>query len=774
MNQGEAKEIVQRLNYGIVFKPEVDMFMAQEEWLHTFQIPIPRRLGTPNVGSCHRDNDTCFLINQALLQIMVIRTETALRINNTVNTIRKLVPETKVDKSRSARSLLPFIGHLSKSLFGLATEKDIDTLAKHINALTRRTEGLSEVLSQHGTHFSSYIKASNKRMDNLMAGIHQNEMAIDYIQTKVDSVASNLRDLFLRMNTRLITHLEHSNRLNNEIEEMKLGLLDLVKGKLSPLLIQPEVIASTLHGIQRLLNQKYPGFHLACKTVQEIYQSGKFLYTRNNSNIYVTIKFPLTYQQHPLTVYRIISVPVPINETSEHATHLLNLPKFLVISHDSEYYATLSQEDLSSCTGGSSTYCTLNQALTPATTPSCEYGLFANNKVTVNSHCDFRFVHNQISQKVIELNPNTILLYRTPVLSLECGSGQKMVSGCDFCIMKFPCMCSVTTTQFYLQPRLTGCQNETRNITKLHPLNLALLQQFFDPAVIKHIYADTAFLRPVNISTPAFKIYKHKMSNILADDMKGHLSLKRMADKAKNDETIFKTLSEPLLEGELSLNTSWPDINAILIFISSTLTISSVVVMVWMYFKIQKLSMTVLMLQQMQMADAMSTLPSFIYKQVQNNDLSNTQTYFNLALSWNHAIFLLISLILILVIVILIKLNRQVKYDAPWLYVEIASQEQCLLIPVIRLPMCPAECKFHLPSTISNLLISGTKLSPQMSISWPNFSVTSIQNGQNMLVPENFDISFIHAYKLKKLLNKPFFVHMYVVHNGFLKQIEGK
>ena len=156
MNQGEAKEIVQRLNYGIVFKPEVDMFMAQEEWLHTFQIPIPRRLGTPNVGSCHRDNDTCFLINQALLQIMVIRTETALRINNTVNTIRKLVPETKVDKSRSARSLLPFIGHLSKSLFGLATEKDIDTLAKHINALTRRTEGLSEVLSQHGTHFSSY------------------------------------------------------------------------------------------------------------------------------------------------------------------------------------------------------------------------------------------------------------------------------------------------------------------------------------------------------------------------------------------------------------------------------------------------------------------------------------------------------------------------------------------------------------------------------------------------------------------------------------------
>ena len=38
-----------------------------------------------------------------------------------------------------------------------------------------------------------------------------------------------------------------------------------------------------------------------------------------------------------------------------------------------------------------------------------------------------------------------------------------------------------------------------------------------------------------------------------------------IADKAKNDEVIFQALSEPLLEGELSLNTLWPDIDAILI-----------------------------------------------------------------------------------------------------------------------------------------------------------------------------------------------------------------
>ena len=76
----------------------------------------------------------------------------------------------------------------------------------------------------------------------------------------------------------------------------------------------------------------------------------------------------------------------------------------------------------------------------------------------------------------------------------------------------------MTTTQLYLHPRLTACQTITRNITKLQPLNLALLQEFFDSSVTEHIYADTIFVTPLNVSTPAFKIYKHEMHEVLADD----------------------------------------------------------------------------------------------------------------------------------------------------------------------------------------------------------------------------------------------------------------
>ena len=109
-----------------------------------------------------------------------------------------------------------------------------------------------------------------------------------------------------------------------------------------------------------------------------------------------------------------------------------------------------------------------------------------------------------------------------------------MITGCAFCLMQIPCLCSVTPTQFYLKPRLTACMNEMSNATKVHQVNLALLQEIFDSSLTEHIYADTIFEKPLNVSTPAFKIYDHEMNQVLADGAKSHLNLQKMADKAKS------------------------------------------------------------------------------------------------------------------------------------------------------------------------------------------------------------------------------------------------
>ena len=63
----------------------------------------------------------------------------------------------------------------------MATTDDVNTLSRHINVLSKRTNELGMALTQHGAYFSSYIRSANKRMDNLMKGVEDNEIAIIYI-----------------------------------------------------------------------------------------------------------------------------------------------------------------------------------------------------------------------------------------------------------------------------------------------------------------------------------------------------------------------------------------------------------------------------------------------------------------------------------------------------------------------------------------------------------------------------------------------------------------
>lgn len=164
---------------------------------------------------------------------------------------------------------------------------------------------------------------------------------------------------------------------------------------------------------------------------------------------------------------------------------------------------------------------------------------------------------------------------------MECAKQHHMIKGCDFCIINMPCQCSVMTNDIYLPARLTSCHNHTKNMTVLHPFNIVLLQEFFDNSEIQNVLADTTYANPLNVTIPNFKMYRHKMRQVLADDSNAHLSLKKMADQAKQVSVIFQSLAEPLLDGQLNIQSEWPDSNAILIFVTMGTTIASSLLMFW-------------------------------------------------------------------------------------------------------------------------------------------------------------------------------------------------
>lgn len=113
--------------------------------------------------------------------------------------------------------------------------------------------------------------------------------------------------------------------------------------------------------------------------------------------------------------------------------------------------------------------------------------IYANDKNLLKSLCNFRYIQSIIEPIILKLNPKSLLLYHTPLLSMQCLQEHKMVPGCDFCIFKLPCRCSVSTNNFYFAPRLANCHKNNDNVTILHPINLALFQHFFNTEFVNKL-----------------------------------------------------------------------------------------------------------------------------------------------------------------------------------------------------------------------------------------------------------------------------------------------
>ena len=269
---------------------------------------------------------------------------------------------------------------------------------------------------------------------------------------------------------------------------------------------------------------------------------------------------------------------------------------------------------MNNCVGEKPIYCKTNFPLIPVTTKSCLLALFANDKDQVISKCDFRFVHDIIQPNVIKISSHSVVLYRTSFVAMECANDHKMVKGCDFCIFSIPCKCSISASTFYIAPRLAGCHLHDNSTTIMYPVNLALLQHFFDASFVKNIFTDT-FQTAVNVSIPNMKIFSHDISDVIAGDRKAHLSLSKLAKATKNDAVIFQSLSEPLLDGTITLDDNWPSVDNIIIYCSIGMIILLTIVSFGVVLKLRKVAIILATLQHSKSSTAMVTkVPSFIYE----------------------------------------------------------------------------------------------------------------------------------------------------------------
>jgi hypothetical protein len=143
--------------------------------------------------------------------------------------------------------------------------------------------------------------------------------------------------------------------------------------------------------------------------------------SRQDSTLTITLQFPLAITRSKLTIYRIFSLLMKVDDNNQHASFIQNLPKFIAYHADEpwflefDYLPHLEQEIYDIAQNPT--------ALHHKSTPTCALALIELSREHIHKHCQFVIKPFAAKPNVLALGRGQILLQFIDEYTLECQNG---------------------------------------------------------------------------------------------------------------------------------------------------------------------------------------------------------------------------------------------------------------------------------------------------------------------------------------------------------------
>ena len=763
----KGKPLENRLNYGTVFKPMPDMYSTSEHWKHTFIIDL--KLNVFQDDAFPKCNCTEFI--SVARHLSDIHNDTFAYISTVTKHILNIIPNVRKPFSRNRRSLLPFVGKIASGLFGLATASDVQKIADNLNALHRNNRKLDAVFEHRAAKMSSFMLASNERLSNAFKGIRENHEMIEHMELNFESFAETFAEKQSWLFTKIIDQTYNYNMIRQNYQNLFIGFNNLLQGQLSPLIIDRSQLNKALDLINYSILKHRPNFKLLHKSPAFYYTHSDFALHKSDHALLITVKFPISSQAQPFNLFEVINFPVPVNNSVLHATAIKGLPSY--IAFNGEYYISLSSEIINDCDKSKTLVnCHVNFPLKPLSKPDCAMSIFTSNKTSTKANCNFEYVPNALRTTFRQLNQTHFLAVNNSHTSITCKDNSYSLAKCHFCLIQIPCNCTVQTDEFAIPERHTDC-HFNQGFTTLHPVNLILLQHFFDEKAIADIHPNSTYSEPLNITLKHFKIYEHEFQSVIANDDQVNLNLQKVIASAKEDSIIYSNLAEPYLDNFSTYQDNSYSLAIILSSISLTFTIVLILALFLIYKKYSRILAPIIASQIVQNTSA-ANLPSFHYTQkteiltsTAKSPIEHFHTHF---MDFNE--YALLFLVIIILVFVVIRKFRSFK--RPQLYIEISNDEHSVFFPVMSLPRFVQNCKFIGDPTKLQMDISCNGISPAVKVNWSHMYIKTSDLAEAEFPPNSVKVDIITAYRLRKLLigKSRTTIQLWIEHNNFCIPID--
>ena len=210
---------------------------------------------------------------------------------------------------------------------------------------------------------------------------------------------------------RIFSVKTQATSIQNHLENIEIGLYNLLKNQLTPHLIRFETIQKGLEKLRNTVVQK--GYLLATYDANEALQLQSSFVSMTNGSIYAILHIPVYKSVSTLYIYKYI--PLPIASNGEGSTMIIEPDqRYIAVSLKDELHIELRDFDLEhQCMFIKDTFFCKGTVLKKGSTNSCLHALYKNELDRIGETCPVNLFN--ADEYVTQLNSTTFVVYgKTP------------------------------------------------------------------------------------------------------------------------------------------------------------------------------------------------------------------------------------------------------------------------------------------------------------------------------------------------------------------------
>ena len=379
---------------------------------------------------------------------------------------------------RNRRGAINFIGSIAHSLFGVATDDQINTLNDKLHNLDSLTEKERRLLNIHSQILNVTLH------DLLKVQQSVNKLQIFTIVTK--DIIRKLEDKLLETehHLMLLQTLMHVHLALNTISvnhvNLKIGIQELMEGTVSSHIITNEKLMSLLHDVSINTNELL--FPLRPEFLRLHRTAIKVVYERDTIN-QLTFYFliPLKNDIHEtFHVFHMTSLPYKVNDTNSFISHVPSHKYFVISQTRRTYFMT---NDFPLCSQYNALLiCPPNSPLYSTTVDSCELSLFLQ-RYTATKLCKKYVLHKYPPIFIKDINGWSYSTSEPIHITSSCpNSSISRYTIENIGTLKTGQHCKLSTDNFFLPSSSSKYQNQPLEIQPYHyslPLTYTPWEQEF-------------------------------------------------------------------------------------------------------------------------------------------------------------------------------------------------------------------------------------------------------------------------------------------------------